>query len=86
MDIKAITKRLDALQAEADKNRPCRMTVTFTDGHQIVTDPCGAIDLCREHGSNIADITADRAEYAAAAGIMTVLCHPAKDREVSNFE
>jgi len=88
MDIRTIEKRLDALQREADKSKPAHMTVLFTDGHKTVTDPAGAIDLFREHGpfGAISRFEADRPEYAAVAGIMTVLCHPAANRKVSNFE
>ncbi len=88
MDTRAIAKRLDALQQEADKNRPCKMTVTFINGSTTVTDPAGAWTVCHDHMllGDVVSVTADRPEYAAAAGIMTVLCHPVKNREVSNFE
>lgn len=86
MDIKAVARRLDALQREAGKSRPCRMTVTFADGHCTAIDPCGLIDLCREQGSNIANISADRPEYHAMAAILTVLCHPAAERRLTDFE
>jgi len=88
MDIKAVTRRLDVLQREADRNRPCKMTVTFTDGHKTVTDPAGAIDLFREHGpfGAISRFEADRPEYNGLAGMMTTACHPVPDRKVSNFE
>ncbi len=86
MDVKAITRRLDALQREADKSRLCHMVVTSTDGHQIVTDPCSAIDLCRDQGGSIARITADQPGYRAAAAILTVICHAAPDRRIEDFE
>lgn len=88
MDIRAITRRLDALQQVADRNQPCKMTVTFAGGSTIVTDPMGAWAVCHDHmlTGDVASVTADRPEYAAAAGIMTVLCHPAPDRKVENFE
>ncbi len=88
MDVKAITRRLDALQREADKSRPCHLTVVFKDGHQTVTDPVGAISLFREHGpfGAIDRFEADRPEYDGLAGMMTAVCHPAKNREVNDFE
>lgn len=88
MDNKAIARRLAALQKIADRGRPCKVVVTFTDGSSTTTDPAGAIDILREHGplEDISDFTADRPEYAAAAGIMTVICHSAPNREVSDFE
>lgn len=88
MDNKAIIRRLDALQQLADRNRPCKVTVTFADGSTTATDPIGAWTVCRDHmmEGDIVNITADRPEYAAAANIMTVLCHPAPDREVEDFE
>jgi len=88
VNAKALIKRLDALQREADKNRPCRMTVVFTDGHQTVTDPSGAIDLFREHGpfGAINRFEADCPEYDGLAGMMTAVCHPSPNREVSDFE
>lgn len=86
MDVKAITRRLDVLQREADRNRPCKMTVTYEDGRQAIVDPCAVIDLCRGQGCDITRITADRPEYMAAAAIMTVLCHPAPNRRIEDFE
>lgn len=85
---KAIIRRLNALQQIADRNRPCRMTVTFIDGNTITTDPIGAWAVCHDHmmREDIACITADRPEYAAAAGIMTVLCHPVPNRRLEDFE
>ncbi len=88
MDVKSVTRRLDELQQEVNKNRPCKMTVTFADGRQIVTDQAGAIDLFREHGpfGAIDHFEADQTGFRAAATIWTVLCHPAPNREVTDFE
>lgn len=88
MDSKAIIRRLDALQRIADRGRPCNVVITFTDGSSTTTDPGGAIDILQERGARgeIARIEADRPEYAAAAGIMTVLCNPAPDRRIEDFE
>lgn len=84
MDIK---RRLDALQQAADKTRPCHMTVSFADGSETVTDPVGAWDICFNHimREDVASVTADRPEYAAVAGIMTVLCHPIENRRIEDY-
>lgn len=84
---KAISRRLAALQRIAARHRPAVVTVTFMDGSSTATDPAGAIDIFRERGlrGEIARIEADRPEYAAAAGIMTVLCNPAPDRRIEDF-
>lgn len=88
MDTKAIIRRLDTLQQVADRNRPCRMTVTFTDGSTTVTDPVGAWTVCHDHMlvGDVVSITADRPEYVAAACTMTVLCHPAPNRRIEDYE
>lgn len=83
MDSRAITRRLDALQEIADRNKPCRIIVTFADGTTTITDPVGAWGICRDHmmREDVVNIEADRPEYAGAAGVMTVLCHPAPNRK-----
>lgn len=88
MDGKAIERRLDVLQQIADRNKPCKMVVTFADGSTITTDPIGVWAVCRDHmmEGDIVNITATRPEYAAAAGIMSVLCNPAPERELKDFE
>jgi len=88
MDVKAITRRLDALQQEADKNKPCKMTVIFVNGDVINTDPIDVWAVVHDHmmQSDVVSITADLPEYASAAGIMTILCHPVANREVTDFE
>lgn len=50
MDSKAISRRLDALQKIADRGKPCKVVVTFTDGSSTTTDPAGAIGIFRERG------------------------------------
>ncbi len=88
MDVKAVTRRLTALQQKADKSKQCKMTVVFVDGHKTVTGPAGAIGLFREHGpfGAISCFEADQPGYRAAAAILTVVCHPAPDRRIENFE
>lgn len=88
MDIKAITRRLNAIQQITDRNKPCAVVVTFRDGHTATTDPAGAIDLFRERGpfSDIAAFTPDRPEYEGLCVALSVLCNPAPDRRLSDFE
>lgn len=83
MNIKEISRRLDALQEIADRNRPCKITVLFTDGTTTTTDPAGAWALCHEHmlTGDIADVTADRYEYDALACTIAALCRPARNSE-----
>ena len=88
MDSKSIARRLDALQEIANRDRPCKITVTLADGTTTVTDSAGAWEICRDHlrRGDVVRFEADRHEYAGAAGAMTVLCHPAPNREVSDYE
>lgn len=76
MNNKAITLRLDALQQIADRNRPCKITVTFADGTTTTTDPIGAWAICHDHMlvGDVADVAADRDEYAELAGVIAALC------------
>ena len=88
MDSKAISRRLDALQKIADRGKPCKVVVTFTDGSSTTTDPSGAITIFRERGSfgDISSFTPDRPEYDGLCGALSVLCHPVPNREVADFE
>lgn len=85
---RAITRRLDALQQIADKNKPCAVVVTFKDGSQTTLDPVGAINLFRERGpfADIVTFTPDRPEYEGLCGALTALCHPLPDRRIEDFE
>lgn len=87
MDSK-ITRRLDALQKIADRGKPCKVVVTFTDGSSTTTDPAGAIGIFRERGpsGHIAAFTPDRPEYDGLCGALSVLCHPVPDRRIEDFE
>lgn len=82
MDHKAIVRRLDMLQQLADRSRPCKVTITFADGNTTVTDPAGAIDIFRDMGpfGAIANIEADRPEYAGLTGALSAVCHTAPNR------
>ena len=88
MDNKAISRRLNALQQIADRNRPCKMTVTFADGSTTVTDPAGVWTVCHDHMlvGDVADVTADRPEYSGLAGLVAILCHPVPNRRIEDFE
>lgn len=88
MNTKGITRRLDALQQAADRNRPCKMTITLKSGEQITADPAGAWAVIRNPmmRENVVSITADRPEYRAAAAIWTIMCHFAPDRRIEDCE
>ncbi len=81
-------RRLAALQKIADRGKPCKVVVTFTDGSSTTTDPAGAINLFRERGAfgDIATFTPDRPEYDGLCGVLSMLCHPVPNREVRDFE
>lgn len=88
MDIKAIKRRLDAIQQIADRNKPCSVVVTFRDGHTATTDPAGAIDLFRDRGpfGDIASFAPDRPEYEGLCGALSALCNPVPDRRIEDHE
>lgn len=86
MDSKAITRRLNTLQRIADRGKPCEYTVRFKDGGATTADPISVWNICRTVGERVEGITAKRPEYTAAAGIMTVICRPAPDRRIEDFE
>lgn len=88
MDSKAITRRLDALQQIADRNKPCAITVVFKDGSQTILDPVGAINLFRERGpfGDITAFTPDRPEYEGLCSALTAVCRPVPDRRIEDFE
>lgn len=74
---KAILRRLDALQQIADRNKPCKVVVSFADGSSITTDPVEAINIFREQGQfgSVTAFTPDRPEYDGLCGVLSVLCH-----------
>lgn len=83
-----INRRLEAMRERLERSRPCTMTFTLKNGKTIKADPAAAWDIFRGRAreGDVAFVSADRDEYAAAAGIMTVLCHPAPNREISDYE
>lgn len=84
---KAVFKRLDVLQRLADKNKPFKVKVLFTDGSEVVTDQSGALDLLLELGprGKLSGFQAD-GPMSEWARLLTTLLHPASNREVSDFE
>lgn len=85
---KSIIRRLDVLQQIADRNKPCKVIVTFADGSSTTTDPAGALDFLQERGpgGEVDGFQTDSPLYARWAQLLTVLLHPAPNREVSDFE
>lgn len=83
-----VDKRLEQMRERLERSKPVSMTVTFTDGNTTITDYAGAWDIVRDHmlRDGVVSITASRPDYAAMAGVMSVLCHPAPNRRVEDFE
>jgi len=83
-----IDRRLEEMRERLERSRPCKITVTFTDGSNTTTDPTGAISIFRERGPSggIAAFTPDRPEYAGLCGALTVICHPAPNRRIEDYE
>lgn len=84
---KSVLRRLDALQRIAEKSKPCKVVVTFTDGSSTTTDSAGAIDLFRELGPHgkIDSFQAD-GPMSEWARLVTILLHPAENRNIEDFE
>ena len=85
---KAILRRLETLQAFADRQSPTVVTVHFTNGTAAVTTPGGALDAFRARGPSgeIAGFSSDNSTFGPWAQLMTILLHPRANREVSDFE
>lgn len=84
----AILRRLAALQAFADHNRPAVVTVHFANGTATVTDPGGAFDAFRACGQSgeIVGFSSDNSTFGPWAQLLTGLLRFVPDREVSDFE
>lgn len=84
---KAISRRLAALQAFADRQRPAPVTVHFADGSTTVADQSGALGLLQELGPR-GEIRSFQANGALSgwAELLTVVLHPAKNRRIEDFE
>ena len=72
---KAIFRRLAVLQQIADRGKPCKVSVTFTDGSTAITNPAGAIDILRGRGT-----------HGEIDSFQTGILHPAPDRRIEDFE
>ncbi len=83
---KAIFRRLAALQAFADRQRPAVVAVTFMDGSTATTDPAGAIDILRGAHGEVDSFHTDNPMYSGWARLLTTLCHPVTDRRIEDFE
>lgn len=84
---RAINRRLNTLQAFADRQRPAAVTVHLTNGTVTVTDQSGALDLLHEQGPR-GEIDSFQANgpMSGWAQLLTILLHPTPNREVSDFE
>ncbi len=82
-----INRRLEDMRERLERSRPCTMTFTMKNGEIIKANPAAAWDIFRSRAreGGVAFVSADRGEYAAA-GIMTVLCNPVPNREISDYE
>ena len=85
---KVISRWLDALQQIADRGKPCKVAVTFTDGSSTITDPAGAIDILRGRGAHgeIDSFQTDNYVYSGWARQLTGILHPVPDRRIEDFE
>ena len=71
-----VDKRLEKMRELVARSKPCQITITLKSGEQIMTDPAGAWTACHNHMlvGDIADVAADRPEYAELAGVIAALC------------
>lgn len=81
---KSVSRRLDALQAFADRQRPAVVNVIFADGSSINTDPGGAISLLPS--GRVDSYRSDHPVYGPWAALLNVLLHPVPDRRIEDFE
>lgn len=84
MGSRTINRRLAALQAFADRQRPTVVAVTFMDGTTTITDPAGALDFLKSGKVDV--FQSDHPVYSPWAALLTTLCHPVADRRIGNFE
>lgn len=76
------------LQRITVQNRPCRVTIHFSDGSRIVTDPLSMWEIYFDNAlrEKVTTIVADSPQYQVVAGILSVLCRPMPNREIKNYE
>lgn len=78
-----VGKQLELMRKRLERSKPARMVVTLADGEVVDTDPVGAITMLREREiGEIVGVTTDRAE----AGYLDVLCRPAPNRRIEDYE
>lgn len=84
---KTILRRLEIIQAFADRQRPAQVVIRFTNGTATVTDSGTALDIFRSHGpcGEIDRFQSDNPIYGPWAQLLTVLLHPAPDRRIEDF-
>ena len=85
---KAINRRLNTLQAFADRQRPAQVVVRFTNGTTTVTTPGGAIGILQERGvrGEVDSFQTDNPVYSGWAQLLTILLHPMENRRIEDFE
>lgn len=70
----AMKRRLERIEAEIERQRPSRLTIVTTGGQTQILCPVDAINLVwQADAGSIANITADRPEYAELAGVLTAV-------------
>lgn len=84
---KTILRRLEIIQAFADRQRPAQVVIHFTNGTATVTTPGEAMDAFRARGQSgeIVGFSSDNSTFAPWAQLLTVLLHPAPDRRIEDF-
>ncbi len=82
-----VDKRIGEMRERLERSKPARMVVTLANGESITTDPIGAITLFQERkGKGIAGVSTNRADYMGLAVALDVLCRPAPDRRIEDYE
>lgn len=84
---KTILRRLEIIQAFADRQRPALVVIRFIDGSSTTTDPGGAIDILRERGARgeVDGFQTNNPVYSGWARLLTGILHPAPDRRIEDF-
>lgn len=85
---KAIFRRLAALQAFADRQRPAQVVVTFTDGSSTTTAPGTVLSIFKARGplGEVCRVESTHPEYAGWARLLTIMLYPAPNRKIEDFE
>lgn len=82
-----VDRRLENMRERLERSRPAQMVLTLASGEVVVTDPVGAITMLQKSEiGEVVGVTANRADYMGLAGYLDVLCHPAPNRDIRNFE